>query len=84
MEKVLIVDDHPITRLALKLVIEQDNRVVVGEVGDGIQAIKFVKKLQPDLVIIDIDIPVLNGIDVIKRVRQMRFVPSARGTVFSR
>lgn len=70
MEKVLIVDDHPITRLALKLVIEQDNRVVVGEVGDGIQAIQWVKKLQPDLVIIDIDIPVLNGIDVIKRVRQ--------------
>ncbi|WP_337023531.1 MULTISPECIES: response regulator [unclassified Pantoea] len=70
MEKVLIVDDHPITRLALKILIEEDNRVVVGEVGDGIQAIKFVKKLQPDLVIIDIDIPVLNGIDVIKRVRQ--------------
>lgn len=70
MEKVLIVDDHPITRLALKILIEEDNRVVVGEVSDGIQAIQFVKKLQPDLVIIDIDIPVLNGIDVIKRVRQ--------------
>ncbi|MCA1175758.1 MULTISPECIES: response regulator [unclassified Pantoea] len=70
MEKVLIVDDHPITRLALKILIEEDNRVVVGEVSDGIQAIQFVKKLQPDLVIIDIDIPVLNGIDVIRRVRQ--------------
>ena len=70
MEKVLIVDDHPITRLALKILIEEDNRVVVGEVSDGIQAIQFVKKLQPDLVIIDIDIPVLNGIDVIKRLRQ--------------
>ncbi|WP_244563365.1 hypothetical protein [Pantoea rodasii] len=43
MEKVLIVDDHPITRLALRLLLEEDNRVVVGEVGDGIQAIQFVK-----------------------------------------
>ncbi len=69
MKNVLIVDDHPVTRFAVKLLMEKQNMSVVAEVNDGLQAIVLVKKLQPDLMIIDIDIPSLNGIDVVQRIR---------------
>ncbi|MDI9220860.1 response regulator [Pantoea sp. EA-12] len=69
MKNVLIVDDHPVTRFALKLLLEKQNLVVVAEVNDGLQALVLVKKVRPDLLIIDIDIPSLNGIDVVQRIR---------------
>ncbi|UUW17352.1 response regulator [Serratia ureilytica] len=70
MNNVLIVDDHPVARLAVKMLLEKDQLTVVGETDDGLQALLLAKRLAPDLVIVDIDIPSLNGVDVVQRLRK--------------
>lgn len=73
MKNVLIVDDHPVTRFAIKLLVEKQSMSVIAEDNDGLRALILVKNLQPDLLIIDIDIPSLNGIDVVQRIRHQDF-----------
>jgi RNA polymerase sigma factor (sigma-70 family) len=61
--KILIADDHGVVRRGLKLQLEQhDDFEVVGEVGDGREAITMLDKLAPDIIIMDIAMPNLNGI----------------------
>ena len=69
MAKLLIVDDHPAIRMAVKILLEQDGHHVLGEVDNGVDAIAMVKINQPDIVILDIGIPQLDGIEVIKRIK---------------
>ncbi|NIF47411.1 response regulator [Enterobacter sp. Ap-1006] len=73
MKNVLIVDDHPVARLAVRMVLEKENLTVIAETDDGLQAIQLVRKNAPDLVIVDIDIPSVNGIDVVQRMRRDGF-----------
>ena len=73
MNNVLIVDDHPVARLAIKMLLEQAKLAVVGETDDGLEALRLTKELTPDLVVVDIDIPSLNGIDVVQRLRGSGF-----------
>ncbi len=73
MKNVLIVDDHPVVRLAVRILLEKERMTVVGETEDGLEAIQLVKRLSPDLVILDIDILSLNGIDVTQRIRANGF-----------
>lgn len=73
MKKVLIVDDHPVARLAIRVLLEKADMEVAQETDDGMEAIQLVKKLAPDLVIVDIDLPSLNGIDVVTRLRKNNF-----------
>jgi len=67
--KVLLVDDHAIIRQGLSSLLEkQPDIVVVGGVEDGRQAVEIAKKLVPDLVIMDISMPNLNGIDATRKI----------------
>jgi len=62
--KILIVDDHGIVREGLKILFQKEQDVdVVGMAQDGFQSIKMVKELLPDIVIMDITMPEMNGID---------------------
>ncbi|MFD4840393.1 response regulator [Achromobacter sp. NPDC058515] len=82
MTTVLIVDDHPAMRLVLKTHLSQVlgiNRIL--EADNGQSAIQSVKDSSPGLVILDIDIPKLNGLDVIPRIRAIR--PDTRILVLS-
>lgn len=69
MQNALIVDDHPVARMAVRMLLEKDGITIVAETGDGLEAISLIKQFSPDLVVIDIDIPSLNGIEVIQRLR---------------
>jgi len=69
MYTVLIVDDHPVARLAVKMLLEKDGMTVIGEAEDGLKAVLQARQLKPDFVIVDIDIPSLNGIEVVQRLR---------------
>ena len=61
--KILIADDHGVVRQGLKALIEkQDDMEVVGEAEDGLIAVRLAKKLSPDIIIMDITMPNLNGI----------------------
>lgn len=67
--KVLIVDDHGILRAGVELIIEQtDDMEIVGQGCDGHEGIELARKLKPDVVLMDISMPGLNGIDATKEI----------------
>lgn len=68
--RVLIVDDHPLTREALASLLEQHDFGVVGQAGDGEQAIRLARQLLPDLVLLDLSMPGLNGLEALPRLRE--------------
>lgn len=69
--RILIVDDHILFRAGLKaLLTTEDNRIeVVGSVGDGKQAVEFCKKNKVDIVLMDIEMPVMDGIEATQKIR---------------
>jgi DNA-binding NarL/FixJ family response regulator len=66
---VLIVDDHPSFRLSARRMLEADGYTVVGEAEDGAAAIEAVRELDPDLVLLDVQLPDLDGFEVAARLR---------------
>lgn len=66
--RILIVDDHGIVRDGLRLLLEKAEMEVVGEAEEGETAIEMVDERQPDVIIMDITMPKLNGIDAIRSV----------------
>ncbi len=69
-ETILIVDDHPLTRSALSALLGQNGFNVVGEVADGEEAIEQARSLNPDLVLLDLSMPGMNGLDALPRLRE--------------
>ena len=69
--KVVIADDHTIVRKGLCAILEsEDDMEVVGEAEDGREAIKKVEEFQPDVVLLDITMPILNGLEVTRQLRR--------------
>jgi two-component system, NarL family, response regulator NreC len=67
MIRVLIADDHHLVRQGIRALLEkQPGFIVIGEAKDGLEALAFTTQLQPDVLLIDINMPYLSGIDVIK------------------
>ena len=64
---VLIVDDHPTFRLTARLLLESEGYTVVGEAGDGAEAIRAARDLRPDLILLDVQLPDIDGFDVASR-----------------
>jgi len=71
--RILLVDDHAIIREGLRsLLVNQPDIEVVGQAEDGLKALELVRKLGPDIVIMDITMPNLNGIDAARRILSER------------
>ncbi|MET7459932.1 response regulator [Nonomuraea sp. NPDC005501] len=81
--RVVIAEDEALIRLDLKEMLEEDGYVVVGEAGDGEQAIRLAAELKPDLVILDVKMPVLDGISAAERIAADRIAPCLILTAFS-
>ncbi len=75
MTAVLMVDDHPTVRLAVRMLLERERFRVIGESGDGIDAVQKARSLRPDVVILDIGLPGLDGMEVIKRLQLLEPAP---------
>ncbi|MBE1589379.1 response regulator [Nonomuraea angiospora] len=68
MIRVLIADDHPVVRQGLRTFLDlQDDITVVGEAGDGAQAVELVGELSPDVLLLDLKMPVLDGLGTLER-----------------
>ncbi|HEY6015594.1 MAG TPA: response regulator transcription factor [Gaiellaceae bacterium] len=69
-ERILIVDDHPLTRGALSALLAGNGFDVVGEAGDGYEAIERTRELLPDLVLLDLTMPELDGLAALPILRE--------------
>lgn len=68
--RVLLADDHPLVRAGVRKVLEQQARVtVVGEAGDGDEALKLLAELEPDLLVLDLNMPNRDGFAVLREAR---------------
>ena len=68
-ERILLVDDHPLTRDALAALLTQGGFDVVGEAADGAEAIELAGRLQPDLVLLDLSMPLVDGLTALPQLR---------------
>ncbi|WCM63764.1 response regulator transcription factor [Paenibacillus sp. LX16] len=69
--KILIVDDHWVVREGLKLVLEtNDSYEVVGEAGEGVTAMTLIEELQPDVILMDLYMPQMSGLETMKALKE--------------
>jgi len=73
--RVLIADDEPIIRLDLKQMLADMGHLVVGEAADGATALHLARQLRPDLAILDVKMPVMDGIDAAAAIASERICP---------
>ncbi len=65
--RVMLADDHPVVRQGLRAFLDlQDDIAVVGEAGDGEEALRLIAKLEPDVVLLDLEMPDKGGLDVLR------------------
>src|SRR4051794_16165389 len=81
--RVLVAEDEALIRLDLKEMLEEEGYDVVGEAGDGEQAVRLAEELRPDLVILDVKMPVLDGISAAEQIVGQRIAPVVMLTAFS-
>ncbi|MEZ3462871.1 MAG: response regulator [Lachnospiraceae bacterium] len=76
MARVMVVDDAVFMRMTIRKMIELEGYEVVGEAGNGVEAVQKYMEAQPDVVMLDITMPEMNGIDALKRIKE--FDPKAK------
>lgn len=82
MIRILLADDHPIVREGLRAVLEtQPDFEVVAEAASGDEAVRHAVALQPDILLLDLEMPIMDGVEAIRRLRQLR--PDSRIIVFT-
>ena len=69
-ERILLVDDHPLTRSALSALLRQNGFEVAGEATDGSEAIEAARRLEPDLILLDLSMPGLDGLEALPHLRE--------------
>ena len=71
MSRVLLADDHQIVRQGLRSLLEKAGHEVVGEASDGREALKLARTLLPDIAVLDLSMPLLNGLDAAHEIRRI-------------
>jgi DNA-binding NarL/FixJ family response regulator len=74
--RILIVDDHPSFRASARALLEADGYEVVGEAADGVSAVETALALMPDVVLLDVQLPDIDGFEVAERLRNHADAPA--------
>ncbi len=82
-KRIIIADDESLIRMDLQEMLTNLGYLVVGEAGDGLNAVKLARELKPDLVIMDIRMPALDGIDAAKILTEEKIAPVVLLTAYS-
>ncbi|HBR0978454.1 TPA: acid-sensing system DNA-binding response regulator EvgA [Klebsiella variicola] len=69
----IIVDDHPLARMAIRGVLEKQCITIINEYEDGASALKALAKTAVDIVVVDVEIPDINGVDLVEKLRAQGF-----------
>ncbi len=68
--RILLAEDHALVREGIKRILERNHGLeLIGEVGDGLELLEFLKKTVPDLIILDISMPNLNGLEALEKIK---------------
>ena len=81
MATIVLADDHALMRAGLRRILEESGHTVLGEVGDGLQVVDIVKQHRPMILLLDLGLPGLHGLDVLTQMR--RRAPKVRVLVVS-
>ncbi len=81
--RIVIAEDETLIRLDLKEMLEEEGYTVVGEAGDGATAVKLVEELRPDLAILDVKMPILDGLSAAEQIHAAHLAPVLMLTAFS-
>lgn len=81
--RLVIADDEPIIRMDLKSLLEEMGHMVVGEAADGQKALELARSLKPDVVLMDIKMPVMDGLDAAKIIAEEKIAPVVLLTAYS-
>ena len=81
MATIVSADDHALVRVGLRRILEAQGHVVVDEVGDGLRVVHVVESTKPDVLLLDLGLPGLHGLDVLRAVR--RRMPATKSLVVS-
>ncbi len=78
----ILADDHPIVRQGLRHLLEKEADFrIIGEAGDGVEAIRLVERMEPDILLVDMMMPGLNGLEVLRQIKKLS--PGTRTIVLS-
>lgn len=69
--RILLADDHHLLRQGVRALLEANGLTIIGEAGDGREAIRLAEHLQPDIAVLDVMMPLLNGLDVVREIRRV-------------
>lgn len=81
--RILLVDDESIIRLDLREMLKEHGHEIVGEGSNGEEAVELARKLNPDLIVMDIKMPVMDGLEAVKRINVDRTIPVIMLTAYS-
>ena len=81
--RVILAEDEPITRLDIKEMLEEEGILVVAECGDGVSAVNLARAFKPDLVVMDVKMPVMDGIQAAEILNLEKIAPVLMMTAYS-
>jgi len=81
--RVIIAEDEPVTRRDIKEMLLEEKIQVIGECGDGLRAIELAKTLKPDLILMDIKMPIMDGIEAAQKLNEENLAPVMLLTAYS-
>ena len=74
---IMLADDHPVVRRGMQTLLEAEpDFSVIGETGDGLDTVREVERLQPDVLVLDLMMPGLSGLEVLRIIRHARLEPA--------